>query len=249
MAKAEGNVMLEGSLNNMTFYKKNGKNFVRRKGGVSKERIATDPNYVRTRENNNEFSLCTAAGKTLRLALGSLVFKAKDNRLSGRMLQDMYKIKNFDTVSPRGQRQVNIGLTTPEGKLALAGFDFNANARLNNVLFAPYELDIPSGKVTIADLIPLEQLLYPQGATNVGLQCGILGIDFETGVSELVVSNVENLPINLTVSTVSLTPTSVPVTTGVTLFLMMISFYQEVNGVQYSLKNEAYDVVQIIEVV
>ena len=249
MAKAQGNVMLEGSLNNMTFYKKNGKNFVRRKGGVSKERIATDPNYVRTRENNNEFSLCTAAGKTLRLALGSLVFKAKDNRLSGRMLQDMYRVKNFDTVSPRGQRKVGIGLTTPDGKLALSGFDFNANAPLNNVLFASYDLDTANGKVTITDLIPLEQLLYPQGATNVSLQCGVLGIDFETGVSELVVSNVENLPINLTVTTVSLTPTSMPVTTGVTLFLMMVSFYQEVNGVQYSLKNEAYNVLQIIEVV
>ena len=40
-----------------------------------------------------------------------------------------------------------------------------------------------------------------------------------------------------------------PVSTGVTLFLLMISFYQEVNGVQYSLKNEDYNVLNVLAVV
>jgi hypothetical protein len=60
---------------------------------------------------------------------------------------------------------------------------------------------------------------------------------------------VENLPIDLTATNVRLTPASVPVTTGVTMFLLMVSFYQEVNGVQYSLKNEEYNVLQIIQVI
>lgn len=249
MAKANGILKIEGTVEDLTFFKKDGKSFVRRKGGVSKERIASDPNYVRTRENNNEFIICSTAGKELRLALGSLVFKAKDNKLSSRLLKTMFDIKNYDTVSARGERQVSIGLSTPEGKQALTGFDFNINAPLKNVLFAPYLLDTPTGKVVIADLIPLEQLLYPQGATHVSFQTAALGIDFATEISQLEVSNIVNLPINLTTTTVSMSPTSVPATTGVTVFLLMISFYQEVNGVQYSLKNEEYNVLQIIGVV
>jgi hypothetical protein len=55
MAKTSGIIKIEGTVEDLTFYKKDGRNFVRRKGGVSKERIENDPNYVRTRENNSEF--------------------------------------------------------------------------------------------------------------------------------------------------------------------------------------------------
>jgi hypothetical protein len=99
MAKAAGIVNIEGTVENLTFFKKDGKNFVRRKGGVSKQRIENDPNFVRTRENNNEFKESAYSGKLLRLALGSLVFKAKDSKLSSRMLQTMSRIKNLDGTS------------------------------------------------------------------------------------------------------------------------------------------------------
>jgi hypothetical protein len=250
MAKANGIIQIEGTVDQLTFFKLNGKSYVRQKGGVSKERIASDPNYVRTRENNNEFSLCTASAKLLRLSLGSLVFKAKDSRLSSRLLQRMYRIKNFDTISARGQRLVSNGLGTAEGKQELVGFNFNIKAPLQGVLFAPYTLDTVHGEIIIANLLPMEQLLFPQGATNVSLQGAVLALDFETAVSELVLSNIVNLPIDMTLSTVTLTPPSMPVSTsGVTLFLLTIAFYQEVNGVQYSLKNEDYNVLNVLEVV
>lgn len=249
MAKSNGILKIEGTIEDLTFYKKDGKNFVRRKGGVSKERIETDPNYVRTRENNNEFSMATGAGKALRLALGSLAFKAKDSKLSSRMMKTMSLVKNYDTTSARGQRQVYVGLGTPDGKLALQGFDFNMNAPLNGVLFSGYDLDTATGIVTITDFLPLEQIRYPQGASHVSFQSAVLAIDFETQVSELALSNVVNLPLTLTPTSVTLTPTSVPATTGVTLFLLSISFFQEVNGAQYSLKNEEYNVLQVVEVV
>lgn len=249
MAKSNGILKIEGTIEDLTFYKKDGQNFVRRKGGVSKERIANDPNFVRTRENNNEFSISAGAGKSLRLALGSLVFKAKDTKMTSRLLRTMSVIKKFDTVSARGNRQISVGLGTPDGKLALQGFDFNANAALNSVLFAGYDLDTATGVVSLNDFVPLEQLRYPEGATHVSFQSAVLGIDFDTEVSDLALSNVVNLPLSLTPSAFSLTPTNVPATTGVTLFLLAISFFQEVNGQQYSLKNEEYNVLHVLEVV
>lgn len=248
MAKTSGIIKIEGTVEDLTFYKRDGKNFVRRKGGVSKERIESDPNYVRTRENNTEFGHSGWAGKVLRMAMGSLVFKAKDSKLASRMLQTMSRIKNLDTSSARGKRRVDVGLATPEGKQLLQGFDFNINAPLNGVLFAPFSADLAHGTIDFVDLLTAEQLQFPQGATHASLQCAILAIDFVTEVSEIAYSNIENLPINLTPTTITLTTTSVP-TGGVQLLLLMISFYQEVNGVQYSLKNEEFNVLNVVEVV
>lgn len=248
MAKTNGIVKIEGTIEDLTFYKKNGKNYVRRKGGVSKERIETDPNFVRTRENNTEFAQSAGSGKVLRLALGSLVFRAKDSNLSSRLMQVMSRIKNFDTTSSRGQRNVNTGIATVDGKLQLKGFNFNRNAPLQNVLFAPYDLDIATGKMSFTNLIPAEQLQFPQGATHFSLQSAVLKIDFDSTLSDINFSNIENLPINLTPSSPILTPGGIPAGIGVALFLLTISFYQEVNGVQYSLRNEEYNVLTVLEV-
>lgn len=249
MAKSSGIIKIEGTIEDLTFYKKDGKNFVRKKASISKERIANDPNFVRTRENNSEFSHSGSSGKFLKLAVGSMVFKAKDSKLSSRSLQLMSRIKNLDVVSARGNRQVAIGLATAEGKQLMKGFDFNANAALKSVFFAPFDLDVATGIVTITDFIPLEQLQFPQGATHVSLQSAVVHLDFATKESEVAVSPIVSLPLNLTLSTTVLTPSSVPTGTGVQLFLLMVSFYQEVNGVQYSLKNEEYNVLNIVEVI
>lgn len=249
MAKTSGVIKIEGTVEDLTFYKKDGKNFVRKKGGISKERISSDPNFVRTRENNNEFSHSGSSGKILKLAIGSLVFKAKDSKLSSRLLQLMSRIKNLDTVSARGNRQVSVGIGTDEGKQLLKGFDFNANAPLKSVFFANYNLDTVTGVTTVTDFIPLEQLMYPQGSTHISLQSAIVHLDFATQESEIALSNLVNLPLNLTMSTSVLTPSSVPAGTGIQLFLLLVSFYQEINGVQYSLKNEEYNVLNVVEVI
>ncbi|HSD15586.1 MAG TPA: hypothetical protein VLB74_13120 [Flavobacterium sp.] len=249
MAKTSGIIKIEGTLEELTFYKKNGKNFVRKKGGVSGDRIASDPSFVRTRENNTEFGHSGSSGKVLRGALGSLVFKAKDSQLSSRLLGVMSRVKNMDTVSPRGKRNVSIGITTPEGKQALRGFDFNANAALNSVLFAPYDLDTASGEITVNNFIPAEQVQFPQGATHVSFMGALLALDFATEASEVAYSNVVTIPLNLTPTNIVLTPSSLVAGTGQQFFLLLISFYQEVNGVQYSLKNEEFNVLNILEVV
>jgi hypothetical protein len=117
------------------------------------------------------------------------------------------------------------------------------------VFFAPYNLDTTTGVFTITDFIPLEQLMFPQGATHISLQSAVVHVDFATLESEVAVSNIISLPLNLTMSTSVLTPSNVPTGTGVHLFLLMISFYQEVNGVQYSLRNEEYNVLNIVDVI
>lgn len=249
MAKVNGIIKIEGTVEDLTFYKKDGKNFVRKKGGISKDRIMNDPNFVRTRENGAEFGHCGSSGKALKLAVGPMVFKAKDSKLSSRLLQVMSKIKNFDTISKRGERNVAVGLVTPEGKLQLKGFDFNQKAPFKGVVFAPFQLNVTTGEVTIQNFIPIEQIQYPQGATHISFQSAAVLVDFETGLSESVYSSIESIPILLTSTSVTLTPASVPNGDGVQLFLILVSFYQEINGIQYSLKNEEFNVLHVLEVV
>ena len=80
-------------------------------------------------------------------------------------------------------------------------------------------------------------------------------IDFITEAALLVdkkddlqASNVINLPIDAVATNVILTPTGVPAGAGTDLYLLQIEFYQEVNAVQYSLKNGAHNALSIVEV-
>jgi hypothetical protein len=45
-----------------------------------------------------------------------------------------------------------------------------------------------------------------------------------------------------------LTPSGVPAGSGVGMHVLLIEFFQEVNGVQYMLNNGAYNVLNLLEV-
>jgi len=249
MAKSNGILKIEGTLENLTFYKSADGHMVRTKGGVSRKRILNDPAFIRTRENGSEFGKSANAGKMLRMAAGTLVFKAKDAKLSSRLLQVMSKIKNLDTISVRGERNVSEGILTVEGQLALRGFDFNDRAPFKSVLATPYVLDTNSGAIVITDFTPSEELRFPAGATHFSMRSSFVNLDFSTGIMDAVYSNVISLPINLTTATQTLTPTGVPSGGGTQLYFILIEFFQEVNGVSYPLKNGAFNVLNVLDVV
>lgn len=249
MAKLNGILKIEGTLDNLTFYKSADGHLVRTKGGVNKKRIMNDPAFIRTRENGAEFGQSANAGKMLRMATGTLVFKAKDSKLSSRLMQVMSKIKNLDTVSNRGERNVAQGITTPDGRLALKGFDFNYNAPLKGFFFSPYTVDTATGAVQISNLIPAEQIRFPAGATHFSIRSAFVNVDFATGLSEVTYSDEVNLPLDLTPASQDLLPNGVPEGIGTQVYLLFIAFYQEVNGVQYSLNNGTFNVLNIVDVV
>ena len=242
MAKNSSLFKIEGTLDNVTFYKSADGYFVRTKGGVSKNRIMNDPAFVRTRENG------TSSGKLLRDAVSSFVFKAKDSKLSSRLMKVMSDIKNQDLVSARGERNVVEGLATATGKSYLKGFDFNNRATMRSVFFSPITVYSGTGVITITDLKPTEQIRFPEGATHFSLQSGFVNLDFETGASDIAYSAVSNLPIDGAVSTITLSPSGVPVGSGFEFVVLLIEFFQEVNGQQYALNNGAYNVLNIVEV-
>jgi hypothetical protein len=68
------------------------------------------------------------------------------------------------------------------------------------------------------------------------------------GLKEIEYSPVNNFPIDATSNMVKLTPAAAPTGTGTDIYLLMLEFFQEMNGVQYSLKNGSYNVLSVVEV-
>ncbi|GGK28954.1 hypothetical protein GCM10007962_23990 [Yeosuana aromativorans] len=248
MAKLKSLIKIEGTLDGMTFYKGKDGYLVRTKGGVSKNRIENDPAFIRTRENGSEFGHIAKSGKVFRQALTPMLADVKDRTLTARMMKILSQIKNTDSTSVRGSRQVGIGLTTPEGKSILKEFDFNSNAKLKGVLLADYQLNTTTGEVTITDFNPMQQMNAPGGATHVSFSSGILNLDFVTGEKDVQISPEVNLPINGSLVDVTMTPPALPTGTGQNLFIMKMTFYQEINGVQYMLNNGTFNVLHIVEI-
>jgi hypothetical protein len=248
MAKVNSFIKIEGTLDNLTFYKGKEGYLVRTKGGVSKERIQNDPAFERTRENGSEFGQSATSGKLLRTAVRNLLLKAKDDRVTSRLTQKMAAIKNLDTVSIRGSRNVSFGLLTPEGLNQLKGFDFNIRAKFNSVFFAPYSVDTSTGEISMQNMVPSDSIAFPTGATHVSLRAAVAKVDFELRTHEIEYSSVENFPISNNVINISLAPTAVPSASGTQIHLILVEFFQDINNIQYPLKNGAFNVLNVVEV-
>jgi hypothetical protein len=249
MARQTGLIKIKGTLDNVNFYKTKDGDLARMKTSVDGERIANDPAYVRTRENNSEFGSSARSGKLTRDNLRPISSNATDGRVVARLTKIMTQIKNLDTTSARGLRNVGVAMTSAQAKALLKGFEFNRDALLSSILFKPWALNTTTGVITISALAPALDIIYPEGSTHVSLTGAYANINYATGVADVKLTNVQNLPISATASAITLTPTSVPAGTGAKLFLLKIEFFQLVNGVQYSLKNGAYNALKLIEVI
>ncbi|MFP5040496.1 hypothetical protein [Parasediminibacterium sp. JCM 36343] len=249
MAKLKGIIKIHGTLDDLTFYKTQDGHLVKTKGGVSKERIATDANFQRTRENGSEFGSAASAGKLLRAAIRTLLMTTSDNRITSRVTQLMTIVKDYDGTSARGDRNVAIALNQAAAKAELKDFNFNIASPLSSTLFRAYTVNTTTGVITITGLTPTTDVSFPDGATHVSVRGAWVRIDFAGNKTEIQLTNTSNLPINGTSTNVVLTPAAVPTVVGTGLFLLAVEFFQQVNAVQYTLKNGAYNALSIIQVV
>lgn len=246
MAQQKGIVKIEGTLDDLTFYKSQDGYLVRTKGGVSAERIYTDPAFARTRENGEEFASAASAGKLFRDTIRSMMLEAADSRVTARLTKGMTEIKNADSTSPRGQRNVGVALAIPGMAVNLVGFNFNINAILGSILFKPISVDMLTGVISINGLVPVNDIAYPTAATHITFSGAFALIDFATYNGQIQYTNSVNLPIDGTSTNVTLTPAAVPAGTGTKILLLKLEFFQMVNAIQYTLKNGAYNALAVV---
>lgn len=248
MARQKGIIKLDGTIGDITFYKSQDGYLAREKGGVSAERIANDPNFQRTRENGEEFGRAGKAGKMLRTSIRGLLQNVADGRMVGRLTQEMVKVLQADIISVRGKRNIIDG----EAEL-LEGFEFNIRSKLGTTLFAPFTavIDRVAGtlNVVVASFIPINMVAAPGGSTHFKLMSAGAAVDFENETFEVDTNETAQMPLDSIATAVINLSNSVTANSTNPLFLALgIEFYQEVNGVKYSLKNGSYNALSLVKV-
>lgn len=257
MAKQKSIIKLQGTLDDVTFYQRKGKSFARRKGSLDKERIQNDPNFKRTRENNNEFKGASRVAGEFRFALSSLITQLGGTTVMGRLLGVMRRMISAGT-GVRGKRAL---LVLPN-KRKLEGFEFNEENSFRSVFQAMYDPPtVDENRSLISWTIPafnLEtELNMPEGATHFQfVMASTVLTDFEYDEETKNYEPVDpDLVLKRAVANSDLFETAVPFDQEVTLTndlaleealpdtaivvtVIGALFFQEVDGQMYSLNSE-----------
>lgn len=248
MARQRSIIKLEGNIGDINFYRSKDGYLARERSRLTAERIASDPKFKRTRENNAEFTKAAEAGRVMRNAFGALLQNSKDPSSSNRLFTEMLKVVKADLTSERGQRNVIDGETE-----LLQGFEFNSNATLKTTLFADYspEIDRVAGTLatSIPSFVPEEKLLAPVNSTHFRIVSLGSEINFadETYSSEMQETAI--LPWGIAPTAVINMVNHVTPNSTLPLFLLLgLQFFQEVNGHMYPLKDGGFNSLSIIKV-
>jgi hypothetical protein len=248
MARQKSIIKLEGNIGDINFYRSKNGYLARETTTLTAQRIATDPKFKRTRENNAEFKNAATAAKILRKACSELLQYSKDGSAHNRLFKEMMKVVKADVTSTRGKRNVMDGETE-----LLQDFEFNSNATLNTTLFAPYSKDINrvTGvlKAEIPSFVPEDLLLAPVTSTHFRFVCLGTEVDFEqqSWVTQVQQSGV--YPWNITPTGDISLEAQLPANSTHPLFLLFgLQFFQEVNGQRYPLKDGTFNSLSIIKV-
>ena len=246
MAKQEGYLPVRGTLGNLTFTKDRDGHGVKRRGGVSGSRIATDPIYQRVRENGAEFGRAGKASRVLRTALRLLLLHISDSRMIARLVKEMMRVIKSDAISPRGFRNVM------NGEVAfLQGFEFNANSNFVSTLFAPFSHSIerPTGKlaVDIPAFVPSNMVTAPVGATHFKITAAAVEVDFTSDVAKVEMTSTAELALDSDITQPINLVNNLPPNSDKPLFLVLgIKFLQVTGGRVYPLYSGAFNAAVIV---
>lgn len=168
MARQVGHIKYKGTLGEVRHFKIKGMqgDFAGLKGGPSGDQVKTDPSFIRTRENMNEFGGCAAAAKSVRIGLSQLMKQMSDPQLTGRITGIMKKINLEDLSEARGVRAILISTQ----RKYLKGLNFNKNLVLESVLYAPFsvtpDVDRLSSDLVVPAFNIASSINIPSGATH-----------------------------------------------------------------------------------
>lgn len=171
MARVTSLIKVEGTLDGVSFYKGKNGHYAKMAKGPSKERIANDPAFVRTRENNTEFGGSAAISKGLRVGLAIVFNDVSDSSTNARLVKVVKAVISKDDAGIRGQRTFYPVLY----KQVLEGFEFNELSSLYSRFSAPFDLSSNVARdqvtLTVPDFDAKAYVKPPQGATHFRIIC------------------------------------------------------------------------------
>jgi hypothetical protein len=166
MSKQKGLIKLEGTIGGIAFYQSGGEHLARIANGPSKERIANDSSFVRTRENNAEFGGAASMGKAMRLAFATTMQTMADSLFASRLTAIFREICGKDVIGVRGRRSILLSANTSN----LENLDFDDSLSFSSVFNAPFTRSNVVARndatITVAAFQPSLFIQAPAGATH-----------------------------------------------------------------------------------
>lgn len=247
MAQQESYIKLKGRIGDLTFYETKNGYQVRGKGGVSANRIAKDPAYQRTRENNAEFGQACKSAKKLRDVLRPMILQTADPKMFNRLTSRFTRIVKADAENVRGARKV-----LPANFTMLKDFNFNEAALLTNTIFINYTAVVNrlngTATIQVPAFNPDAAIVAPKEATHYQFIASAALLDFDGDASVLVMVETPTLPLFGTGAPQQLVM-EIPASSALPVMLIFgISFYQLVRGLHYPLIHGTYDASMVIGV-
>ncbi|WP_308993239.1 hypothetical protein QLS71_014780 [Mariniflexile litorale] len=235
MAKQKGIIPLAGTLGGLNFYYLNGKPVVRQAGGgFNSKAIKTKDSMQRVRENGNEFGHCSHVNKVFKHALSPFYMGCKLTYLHSRLMRLFTQLKDLDLINKRGQRVVAEGIKTFEGLQLLKQFQYTPECEVQRILPFNFILDAHTFTLTISEF-DIKHVGFVAGATHVKLSYGVLDFNFNALVSQLFMAPPLILDKEASITSILLTPQSLPTGLGIPLCVLGLRFYQNVDGTLYEL--------------
>jgi hypothetical protein len=165
MPKQKGIIKLKGSMGGITFYKRNGQDLSRETNGPDKNKILHDPNFIRTRENNQEFGGAAMIGKAFRKGLVQDFDEMADTNATARITKLMKRVIS-NGAGVRGQRNFDPRVN---GNLFM-DFAFSESVSFDSVFVAPFSSVVNGGRdtvtITVPDFNTGNMVHAPSGATH-----------------------------------------------------------------------------------
>lgn len=247
--KKDDLLQLVGGTQKMAIYrKKNGTYGFRKKGGVSKERIETDPNYAVFRLNLQDFGKAGKAGGLIKTAFKPLIPKEANSELFPRLTKLCKAVIKSDLEHERGSRSMKFGDMN-----LLTGFDFNPAGALGTTFIVPFthSLDRVAGlaNIDLPEFIAANMIVPPPNATHFRMKIAAVAINFDEGKYVLATGISGDLALNDALTAPLTISAQLPANnTDPVLIALGIEFLLQEGNFQYPVNNSRFNGLQLIGV-
>lgn len=185
MARQTGDIKLEGTIGDITFYKMEDRHFVRQKAGVDRKRFMNDPAFLHSRQCSRTFGQASTTAHIFRMAFAPLLKDFPCRRLNSAVTGTMVKVLSDNKLNRSEAGEVNSG-----NLQLMEGFEFNKYALLGDILQVPYQVGIDrktgEAKVSIPEFIPADCLINSGNGTHFKFHAGVAAIHFKKGTYQFV---------------------------------------------------------------
>ena len=223
-------------IGNYVIYTSREQIILRTVSGFTSAALKKSGKYKKCRQNASEFGRLSALCKTIRVALQPILPKANNLAIVNGCTKIMREVMTFDTVSKKGMRTVEAGLSTTEGKMHLQNYQFNPQIT--------YKLP-----VTVSDTVTVDTtaIVFPKQSQYVAATVHYLDCDWETK-NHTFITGEKTLYKRNEVPAILTLPLPEETTKGTVFTILELAFYKKVKGNLVTMEEDSSKVVMVLRV-